>query len=92
MSSNATFYSEANEPLDEFREGIVYYWPKTQQDEGKPPIRGRLMRIHSARHKIDVWLFTQRGGSAAVVVGNGGALVIVGGGKTKDFSEPTSGR
>jgi hypothetical protein len=58
MSSNATFYSEANEPLDEFREGIVYYWPKTQQAEGKPPIRGRLLRIHSARHKVDVWLFT----------------------------------
>lgn len=58
MSSNATFYSQANELLDEFREGIVYYWPKTQQDEGKPPIRGRLMRIHSCRHKVDVWLFT----------------------------------
>lgn len=58
MSSNATFYSEANESLDEFREGIVYYWPKTQQNEGKPPIRGRLLRIHSSRHKTDVWLFT----------------------------------
>lgn len=58
MSSMATFYSEAHEPLDEFREGIVYYWPKTQQNEGKPPIRGRLMRIHSCRHKVDVWLFT----------------------------------
>jgi hypothetical protein len=58
MSSNATFYSEANDPLDEFREGIVYYWPKTQQNEGKPPIRGRLMRVHSCRHKVDVWLFT----------------------------------
>ena len=58
MSSNATFYSEADEPLDEFREGIVYYWPKTQQKEGKPPLRGRLLRIHSVRHKTDVWLFT----------------------------------
>ena len=58
MSSNATFYSEANEPLNEFREGIVYYWPKRQQDQGNPPIRGRLMRIHSCRHKVDVWLFT----------------------------------
>ena len=58
MSSNATFYSEADEPLDEFREGIVYYWPKTQQDGGKPPIRGRLIRIHSNRQKMDVWLFT----------------------------------
>lgn len=58
MSSMATFYSESNEPLDQFREGIVYYWPKTQQKEGKPPLRGRLLRIHSARHKTDVWLFT----------------------------------
>lgn len=58
MSSNATFYSETDEPLDEFREGIVYYWPKTQRDSKKPPIRGRLMRIHSDRHKVDVWLFT----------------------------------
>jgi hypothetical protein len=58
MSSHATFYTESQEPLEEFREGIVYYWPKTQQADGKPPIRGRLMRIHSVRHKIDVWLFT----------------------------------
>lgn len=58
MSSMATFYSDTNEPLDEFREGIVYYWPKTQQKEGKPPLRGRLLRIHSVRHKADVWLFT----------------------------------
>jgi hypothetical protein len=58
MSSMATFYTEAHEPLEEFREGIVYYWPKTQENEGKPPIRGRLMRIHSVLHKVDVWLFT----------------------------------
>jgi hypothetical protein len=58
MSSSATFYTESNEPLEEFREGIVYYWPKKQQQEGKPPLRGRLMRIHSNRHKTDVWLFT----------------------------------
>ena len=44
--------------MEQFREGIVYYWPKTQQKEGKPPLRGRLMRIHSVRHKTDVWLFT----------------------------------
>ena len=58
MSSNATFYTEGDEPLEEFREGIVYYWPKTQENEGKPPIRGRLIRVHSSRHKVDVWLFT----------------------------------
>ncbi|MGW8257100.1 MAG: transposase [Thermoguttaceae bacterium] len=58
MSSHATFYTESTEPLTKFREGIVYYWPKTQQNVGKPPIRGRLMRIHSSRRKVDVWLFT----------------------------------
>lgn len=58
MSSNATFYTEENVPLNEFREGIVYYWPIRQQERGEPAIRGRLMRIHSHRHKVDVWLFT----------------------------------
>ena len=58
MSSNATFYTEDNVPLTEFCEGIVYYWPKRQQAQGKPAIRGRLLRIHSHRHKADVWLFT----------------------------------
>ncbi len=58
MSSHATFYTEDNLPLEDFREGIVYYWPKTIEKEGKPPIRGRLIRIHSERHKVDVWLFT----------------------------------
>lgn len=58
MSSHATFYTEQDVPLTEFREGIVYYWPKTMQDQGKPPVRGRLIRVHSQRHKLDVWLFT----------------------------------
>ena len=58
MSSHATFYTEDHTPLSEFCEGIVYYWPKRQQDQGKPPIRGRLLRIRSRREKGDVWLFT----------------------------------
>jgi hypothetical protein len=58
MSSNATFYTTSDVPIGRFREGIVYYWPKTQQARGKPPIRGRLIRIHSRRRKVDVWLFT----------------------------------
>lgn len=58
MSSNATFYTESDEPLEEFREGIVYYWPKDCQRAGIRPIRGRLLRIRGRRHKKDVWLFT----------------------------------
>ena len=75
MSSNATFYTESNELLDEFHEGVVYYWPKTQQKEGKPPIRGRLMRIHSNRHKVDVWLFTNVEDREQFALGNGGDLL-----------------
>jgi hypothetical protein len=58
MSSNATFYvDEEGLKLSPFREGIVYYWPKSIRDQGKPPLRGRLMCI-CARTKHDVWLLT----------------------------------
>lgn len=59
MSSNATFYTDELEiPLKDFREGIVYYWPKSVQDKGQRPLRGRLIRVTSRRRKHDVWLFT----------------------------------
>lgn len=58
MSSNATFYTEHERPLEKFREGIVYYWPKTIQSQGKAPIRGRLICVRSRRRKVVVWLFT----------------------------------
>lgn len=58
MSSNATFYTEKQVPLDRFREGIVYYWPQKIEKDGLPPIRGRLIRVRSRKHKVDVWLFT----------------------------------
>jgi hypothetical protein len=58
MSSNATFYTLDHVRMAELREEIAYYWPKTAQDEGKPPIRGRLIRVWSRKRKVDVWLFT----------------------------------
>lgn len=58
MSSNATFYSEDQTPLAEWREGIVYYWPKERQDAGQPAIRGRLICVRSRRRTVDVWLLT----------------------------------
>lgn len=61
MSSNATFYTEQKTPLARFREGIVYYWPKTIQDKNQPPLCGRLIRIRERRRKHDVWLFTNIG-------------------------------
>lgn len=58
MSSNTTFYTEQKTPLSKFREGVVYYWPKTIQDLNLPPLRGRLIRVTECRRKHDVWLFT----------------------------------
>jgi len=58
MSSNALFYTEQQVPLDQFREGIVYYWPDVIRKQALPPIRGRLIRITCRKRKHDVWLFT----------------------------------
>jgi len=58
MSSNALFYTDQQTPLNGFREGVVYYWPDVIRKEGKPPLRGRLLRIRSRKRKNDVWLFT----------------------------------
>ncbi len=85
MSSKATFYSETQELLEEFREGIVYYWPKSQQEDGKPPIRGRLLRIHSCRHKVDVLAVYERGRCEAAILGDGGNLLSLEVGKRGIF-------
>jgi hypothetical protein len=58
MSSMATFYTEHNEPVSEFQDGIAYYWPQRARKAGKPPLRGRLICVRSRRRKVDVWLFT----------------------------------
>ena len=58
MSSQATFYTESQEPLESFAEEIVYYWPNNARDQGKPPLRGRLICVRSEKRKVDVWLFT----------------------------------
>ncbi len=90
MSSKATFYSEANEPLEEFRERIVYYWPKNRQKEGQPPLRGACCGFTASTTRstcgcLRTWK----------IPGNcrwkRQPLAIVGDGKTRDFSGPTSG-
>jgi hypothetical protein len=56
MSSRACLYTSEQVPLDRFREGLVYYWPKNMSDRGKPPLRCRLLRVRGK--KADVWLLT----------------------------------
>jgi len=58
LSSNVTLYTLEEVPLDEFQEGIVYYWPDTARRAGLPPLRTRLIRVRGSNSKKDVWLLT----------------------------------
>jgi hypothetical protein len=56
LSSRAYLYTEAEVPLGRFREGLVWYWPEKARDQGRPPLRLRLLRVRGK--KADVWLLT----------------------------------
>jgi hypothetical protein len=62
MSSVVTLYTEQEEPLTEYREGIVYYWPDAAQRKNEPPLRLRLLRVQGTRkaskESYDVWMLT----------------------------------
>jgi hypothetical protein len=64
MSSTVTLYTESEEPLEEFREGIVYYWTDQARRDGEPPLRLRLIRVEGKEQTkegpkpYDVWLLT----------------------------------
>lgn len=59
MSSNVTLYTEKLVSLQNYREGIVYYFPsKKEQKNGGLPLKLRLIRIRGKRRKYDVWLLT----------------------------------
>ena len=58
MSSSGTFYTENKQPLEQWREGIAYYWPESIRKAKLPPLRGRLIRIKGKKRKVSVWLFT----------------------------------
>lgn len=57
MSCNATLFTENDQPLETWTEGMVYYWPQRNRKSGKP-IRARLIRVTSRKRKHDVWLLT----------------------------------
>jgi hypothetical protein len=58
LSSKVTLYREAASPLGRYREGPVYYWPRQEQQQGRPPLRLRLIRVRAREAKGDVWLLT----------------------------------
>jgi len=57
LSSKTHLYVDRQKRLERFREGAVYYWPKTAHDHGKPPLKLRLIRVRG-RKRHDVWLLT----------------------------------
>jgi hypothetical protein len=58
MSSNATLYTAERVRLEQFREGLVFYWPGKVQKAGGQPLRLRLIRIRANKKKHDLWLLT----------------------------------
>jgi len=58
LSSKVWLYTETQQPLEEFQEGVVYYWPKQRQERRQPPLKLRLIRVRSPKCKHDVWLLT----------------------------------
>lgn len=60
MSTNVKLYTQEHVELEDFREGVVYYWPEAVQKKGGAPIRARLIRLcgKSKKRKYDVWLLT----------------------------------
>jgi Transposase DDE domain len=66
VSSNVRLYALENKelfdvdgkPLEQWREGEVYYWPLAEQRQNHPPLRVRLLCVRDAHRKVDVWLLT----------------------------------
>ena len=64
MSSTVTLYTTTMQPLETYREGIVYYWTDHARKTGLPALRLRLIRRVGERQgkhgqeKYDVWLLT----------------------------------
>ena len=55
-SSRSQLYTEQRRCLDRFREGLVWYWPEQAQDQRRPPLRLRLIRVRTKKTKV--WLLT----------------------------------
>jgi hypothetical protein len=59
LSAKADLYTAERAELTTWSEGPVFYWPKYVQEEGRPPIACRLIRIPArGQVKHDVWLVT----------------------------------
>jgi len=59
MSSKVRLYALDKTPIEQWQEGLVYYWPETIQKQQQPPLLCRLIRVKAkGQTKRDVWLLT----------------------------------
>lgn len=64
LSSTVTLYTTTMQPLETYREGIVYYWTDQARKAGLPALKLRLIRHvgekegSQGKQKYDVWLLT----------------------------------
>ena len=54
MSSRAYLYTENGVAIKRFKEGWVYYWPGHAQEQKKPPLRLRLLRVPGKKADVNV--------------------------------------
>ena len=57
VSSRAYLYTQKRQPLQHYRDGLVYYWPGPARQQGRPPLLLRLIRVVGKKGR-DVWLLT----------------------------------
>jgi Transposase DDE domain len=57
MSSKAYLYTDQQQVMTHYRQGLVWYWPQDARKQGRPPLRLRLIRVRGKKGK-DVWLLT----------------------------------
>jgi hypothetical protein len=56
LGSRTQLYTQDEQPLERWRQGLVWYWPQWARDAKLPPIQARLLRVSGK--KVDVWLLT----------------------------------
>jgi hypothetical protein len=57
-SSQLHLFVEEGVVMEEFCEGVVYYWPNAVREANDKPLKLRLIRVTSDQKKHDVWLLT----------------------------------
>jgi hypothetical protein len=58
MSCQATLYTLDDRPLEQFRDGLVCYWPEQAQNKQRRPLFVRLIRVRGKKKNKDIWLLT----------------------------------